>query len=274
MGEACNNAANSTTSSRSTKRVTPWVGRGTGAASTQRFFLYVVTFCLVVLEASGRRYEQHQRINVLANKVGPFNNPSETYHYYSLPFCPGDSLNMKRHEDFGERLLGDIKVVSPYEVRFLDSVTWRTLCTQSFSQEDLRLFTNAIENEYYFEMFIDNLPMWGYVGQISGQKVLLGNLEPVHRYIYTHLVFSIGYNGDQIVSVNVTTKPDQRVEITDEMPTDVEFTYGVEWVRQPDWTWENRMNRYHDSRFLPDSFEIHWLVPAFSFPTVSIATTR
>lgn len=272
MGEACDNAAHSTASSHSAKPGALWVGRDSGMTALRRISIYVAVFCFVVGEAGpsgGRRYEPHEKIKVLANKVGPFNNPSETYHYYSLPFCTSD--NKKRHEDFGERLLGDIKVVSPYDVTFLDPVPWRELCHQTYSHEDLKVFTNAIENEYYFEMFIDNLPMWGYVGEIAGQKVLLPNLEPVHRYIYTHLVFSIGYNGNQIVSVNVTTKVEQKVEITKEIEgTDVQFTYEVEWLERPDLTWENRMSRYHDSRFLPDSFEIHWLLPAFFSPAFSI----
>jgi len=34
---------------------------------------------------------------------------------------------------------------------------------------------------------------------------------------------------------------------------------SVEWVSKPALKWEDRMSRYHDSRFLPGSFEIHWL---------------
>ena len=34
-----------------------------------------------------QRYKVHEKVPLFANKVGPFNNPSETYQYYSLPFC-------------------------------------------------------------------------------------------------------------------------------------------------------------------------------------------
>jgi hypothetical protein len=27
-------------------------------------------------------------------------------------------------------------------------------------------FRNAIEADYFFEMFIDDLPMWGYLGEV------------------------------------------------------------------------------------------------------------
>jgi hypothetical protein len=39
----------------------------------------------------------------------------------------------------------------------------------------------------------------------------------------------------------------------------VAFSYSVEWVAKPELAWKDRMSRYHDSRFLPGSFEIHWL---------------
>jgi hypothetical protein len=50
--------------------------------------------------------------------VGPFTNPSETYQYYSLPFCaPGADTASVRH-DLGEHLSGDRKVLTPYDIRF------------------------------------------------------------------------------------------------------------------------------------------------------------
>lgn len=227
--------------------------------------------CPIVGLALGPHYAAHEPIQVIANKVGPFNNPSETYEYYSLPFC--SRSKKKRREDFGERLVGDRKVVSPYEVTFLDNVPWRLLCEQSFSRHELRTFTHAIENDYYFEMFVEDLPMWGYVGEVEGEDVLLGHLETVRRYIYPHLHFSIGYNGDQVVSVNVSTNPQRKVDITEEFDgTEVAFSYSVEWTARLDLSWGARMSRYHDSRFLPGTFEIHWLSIINSFVLVLLLT--
>lgn len=36
-----------------------------------------------------------------------------------------------------------------------------------------RTFADAIEDEYYFEMFIDDLPMYGYVGEVRTRRVSL-----------------------------------------------------------------------------------------------------
>jgi hypothetical protein len=225
----------------------------------------------IVKASLGAHYAAHEPLQVIANKVGPFNNPSETYEYYSLPFC--SRSKKRRREDFGERLVGDRKVVSPYEITFLDNVPWRLLCEQSFSQAELRMFTHAIENDYYFEMFIEDLPMWGYIGEVEGEDVLLGHLETVRRYIYPHLHFSIGYNTDQVVSVNVSTNPQRKVDITEEFDgTEVAFSYSVEWLARLDLKWGSRMSRYHDSRFLPGTFEIHWLSIINSFVLVLLLT--
>ena len=42
-----------------------------------------------------------------------------------------------------------------------------------------RTFADAIEDEYYFEMFIDDLPMYGYVGEVRTRRVSLSfSLSP------------------------------------------------------------------------------------------------
>lgn len=66
---------------------------------------------------------------------------------------------------------------------------------------------------------------------------------------------------------------DRRVDITDvNKPQVVQFSYSVEWYAEPDLVWKNRMTRYADSRFLPSSFEIHWLSIINSFVLVLLLT--
>jgi len=65
-------------------------------------------------------------------------------------------------------------------------------------------------------MLIDELPMWGYIGEVVHEEFLLGkSIQGARVYLYPHLHFSIGYNGDQIVTANVTTDARRRVDITD-----------------------------------------------------------
>ena len=66
---------------------------------------------------------------------------------------------------------------------------------------------------------------------------------------------------------------DRRVDITDVTGAKtVQFSYSVEWYDEPDLLWKNRMSRYADSRFLPGSFEIHWLSIINSFVLVLLLT--
>ena len=65
---------------------------------------------------------------------------------------------------------------------------------------------------------------------------------------------------------------ERRVDITDvNVPKTVQFSYSVEWVEET-LQWKDRMTRYADSRFLPGSFEIHWLSIINSFVLVLLLT--
>lgn len=62
-------------------------------------------------------YEDGDHVPLVANKIGPYANPSETYQYYTLPFCqPKDG---KRYiiEGLGEVLEGDRLVSTPFDIR-------------------------------------------------------------------------------------------------------------------------------------------------------------
>lgn len=205
--------------------------------------------------------------------MGPFNNPTETYPYYSLPFCPPEELEHADHE-LGEYLSGDRKVNSPYDIRFRVNEAWRELCTTELTAEDVEAFKRAAQEDYYFEMFLDGLPIWGYVGDHEDDSVLISQGSGEHNYVYTHLHFQIAYNGDQVIAVNVSTDPTKRLLLQSSplgIPLTAEFAYSVEWVPTTD-QYEDRMKRYHDSHFLPASLEIHWLSIVNSLVLVVLLT--
>lgn len=67
------------------------------------------------------------------------------------------------------------------QISFLDNVQWFLLCEKTLQPSEVRMFADAIEDDYYFEMFIEDLPMWGYIGEVEGEELLLGHLETAHR---------------------------------------------------------------------------------------------
>jgi hypothetical protein len=64
------------------------------------------------------------------------------------------------------------------------------------SQDEIKKFRDAIEEDYMFEMFIDELPVVGFIG--DAEEVVETFADHKHNstkyYLYTHLAFSIAYN--------------------------------------------------------------------------------
>ncbi|KAL7555532.1 hypothetical protein ACA910_006120 [Epithemia clementina (nom. ined.)] len=249
---------------------------------------------------AGQHYKEHDPVHIVVNKVGPFNNPTETYRYYSMPFCHSHSTveeekriameenvelvhdhNYVKREGalrhrlrMGESLVGDRRETAPYEVTFLDSVDWRLLCKKELDVADLTKLKDAIHNNYFFEMFVEDLPMWGYIGDVTNEDIIIGEVENSKTFLFPHLHFYLGYNGDQIVAAKVTTDMDRRVDITNvEVPKTVTFSYSVEFYEERYLLWKDRLTRYADSNFaVPNSFEIHWLSIVNSFVLVLLLT--
>lgn len=115
-------------------------------------------------------------------------------------------LGSLRHKQrFGESIVGDRRESSPYEISYLDSVEWRLLCKKKLVKADLQKLKDAIHNNYFFEMFVEDLPMWGYIGDTADEDIIVGEVEGSKTFLFTHLHFNLGYNNNQIVSAKVTT---------------------------------------------------------------------
>ena len=80
---------------------------------------------------------------------------------------------------------------------FSADVNKMTYCEISLSEEKYQAFVYAVKNHYWYQMYIDDLPIWGIVGDDEGGE---------GHYIWTHKKFDIGYNEKQIVDVNLTSE--------------------------------------------------------------------
>ena len=77
---------------------------------------------------------------------------------------------------------------------------------------DIVKLKEAIHNNYFFEMFVEDLPMWGYIGDIADEDMIVGEMiDGSKTYLFTHLNFILGHNNNQIVSAKVTTDVSQKV---------------------------------------------------------------
>lgn len=66
------------------------------------------------------QYTFKEPVKLWVNKIGPFNNPQETYNYYYLPFCkPKSGVQMERSwGGLGETLQGNELINSQLLIEF------------------------------------------------------------------------------------------------------------------------------------------------------------
>ncbi|XP_004299493.1 PREDICTED: transmembrane 9 superfamily member 3-like [Fragaria vesca subsp. vesca] len=222
---------------------------------------------LVSSDASNHRYKEGDVVPLYANKVGPFHNPSETYRYFDLPFCSPDAVKEKK-EALGEVLNGDRLVSAPYKLEFLKHKDSEQVCKKSLTKEEVAKFRSAVNKDYYFQMYYDDLPIWGFIGKVDKE-----NKDPSEykTYLYKHIHFDILYNKDRVIEINVQTDPHALVDLTEDKEVDVEFLYTVKW-RETNTPFDKRMDKYSHSSSLPHHLEIHWFSIINSCVTVLLLT--
>jgi hypothetical protein len=103
-------------------------------------------------------------------------------------------------------------------------------------------------------MYYDDLPVWGFIGKM--EKIILHGQSEIRYYLFTHIEFDIKYNGDKIIEINVSTNPEQAVDITNDDPSlTVKFTYSVRWIPVST-PWEKRLQRYERFPLNPVHLEV------------------
>ncbi|GFP81386.1 transmembrane 9 superfamily member 1 [Phtheirospermum japonicum] len=185
-------------------------------------------------------YEAGEAVILWVNKVGPYNNPQETYNYYSLPFCHAPN---PAHKWGG---LGDVEKTS--------------ICEIELEAAKVKQFKDAIDNSYWFEFFMDDLPLWGFIGEVVPDRS-----HDTKHVLWTHKNLVINYNGNQIIHVNLTQenpKPLEEGRVLD-------MTYSVKWL-PTNITFARRFDVYLDYPFF--EHQIHWFSVFNSFMMVIFLT--
>ncbi|TPX31399.1 hypothetical protein SmJEL517_g05247 [Synchytrium microbalum] len=145
----------------------------------------------------------------------------------------------------------------------LAPVTKGEICTTRLTPAQVNLFRYAVVNSYYYQIYIDDLPMWDFVGEAS--KTTPGELS-----LYTHKDIEIFYNEDRIIEVSL--KSSELVRLFHDYNVgelEVSFTYSVTWTPTTK-LFENRFNKYLDSTFF--EHKIHWFSITNSFIMVIFLT--
>lgn len=128
------------------------------------------------------QYQTDEPVTLWVNKVGPYNNPQETYNYYSLPFCHPSENAAHKWGGLGEVLGGNELIDSQIDIKFqsmwtgcylciliyvvglmdlfvffffgAENVDRATICQLELDDQKVKQFKDAIENSYWFEFFM------------------------------------------------------------------------------------------------------------------------
>ncbi|XP_039965762.1 transmembrane 9 superfamily member 3 [Bactrocera neohumeralis] len=226
------------------------------------WLISAVPICLILLLSSwcvvadehNHKYNDREEVVLWMNTVGPYHNRQETYAYFSLPFCSGAKQSISHyHETLSEALQGVELEFSGYEIDFKVDVSPTVICMIDLTIDKVKAFTYAVKNQYWYQMYIDGLPIWGEVGKKDDQEEKYG--------IFTHKRFEIGYNGQQIV--DITLHNEKKELLTP--GAKIKFSYEVNW-KQSSVEFKNRFDKYLDPKFF--QHRIHWFSIFNSFMMV------
>ncbi|RDD41497.1 Transmembrane 9 superfamily member 3 [Trichoplax sp. H2] len=201
-----------------------------------------------------KSYKDGEEVILWMNTVGPYHNRQETYEYFSLPFCRGKKTTIGHyHETLGEALQGTELQFSGLEINFKGEVQKIKFCDTEVDEDGYNMLTYAIKNHYWYQMYLDDLPVWGIVGSVDDSGI--------GYYMWTHKKLDIGYNGNQIIYVNLTS--DVKVKL--EKGVKIPFTYEVKWHKS-NVKFADRFDKYLDPKFF--QHKIHWFSIFNSFMMV------
>lgn len=216
--------------------------------------LFLLTTSTVHCDEHDHKYSDNEETIVWMNTIGPYHNRQETYEYYSLPFCKGDKTTISHyHETLGEAIQGVELEFSGLDVLFKRDTALKKFCSVRLTEQDFNAFSYALRNRYWYQIYVDDLPVWGIVGEVGDGDDQL--------FIWTHKKFDIGYNGNQIVEVNLTSE--HKVKLTPGM--ELPFTYEVHW-KPSTVPFSKRYDKYLDPGFF--QHRIHWFSIFNSFMMV------
>ena len=231
-------------------------------------------------------------------QVGPYANPQEAYEYYILPYCAPDtrhhpneegSFNALKSHSIGERLGGHALRHSGHDLIYPgptpSSTTGilETCSTPPLTTEQVTLFATAAEDQWFYQMYVDDLPVWGMVGEMlpdldSAKGEHFGNdmahlEEAVAKhvekkgefkpYVYTKRTLQVSYNQDRVIKVDLTSEPASLKEVA--VGIQLKFELDIQWVKTTT-PFHSRFDRYLDHAFF--KHQIHWFSIFNSFMMV------
>lgn len=175
---------------------------------------------------------------------------------HKFPYFTFTESLLPRARTFGEVLSGDYLTNSLYDLKFQVAKTDALLCHKKLGRGDIEKFRDALANDYYFQMYYDDLPFWGFIGKVETGDLAADGEGPKY-FLFNHVQFDVLYSGNQIIEISAFCDPNHSLDITEKIDIDVDFTYSVFW-NETSTQFQSRMEKYSRASLLPAHQKIHW----------------
>mmetsp|Transcript_12579 Transcript_12579/g.15825 ORF Transcript_12579/g.15825 Transcript_12579/m.15825 type:complete len:630 (+) Transcript_12579:263-2152(+) len=227
-------------------------------------------------DAITHKYTKDDHVELWVNKVGPYANPQEAYEYYTLPYCAPETEvthNSPKAHSLGEILGGHSLRHSGHDLRFAGQKETEECTTVALTTTMTDKFRVAVEEQWFYQMYLDDLPVWGMVGEMlppieGGGGSGGGEEEELLPYLYTTRMLVISHNNGQIVKVDLTSDPASLKQL--KAGDKYNFKMHVEWKETSEIPFHTRFDRYLDHAFF--KHQIHWFSIFNSFMMVLFLT--
>ena len=184
---------------------------------------------------------------------------------------------------------GNNLVHSGIPIKFKQAQSKQTDCTMKLDKAKASELVEAIKQRYWYQVFIDDLPVWGMVGEylpLSAETAahhhdnlahvdeehgfefdqLTGKHVETYPHVFTHKAFSLAYNGDRVIEINLTSEDPMLIKEGQDAVQEIEMFYSVQWVENTQIEFRDRFDRYLDFQFF--EHQIHWFALWNSFMLV------
>lgn len=192
-------------------------------------------------------YNTGDRVIIWASTISPRANHQETYSYFSLPFCTVSGYEPALGDmSLAESLMGlELKDLG-IPLKFRENVESADICKVDLTLKTRAQFIEAAKNDYRYTWYLDDLPIYGYIGSSAAGHNGTGR----DYYLFLKRNITVYYNKERIIAVDVNDVDPVRVSLRleDEDVDELRFTYSVRWIPTLK-EFDERFARYLDSKF-------------------------
>lgn len=134
--------------------------------------------------------------------------------------------------------------------------------SKSLNDLEIGLFKEVIERDYFYEILVDGLPVWGYVGKVVEDRV----------YLFSDMELSVGFNGYDIVSAHIISRRAIDITTASSISTTITFGFRFAFADQPSTKYEERLSfngsRNYINKTLDGSIAVWLTKPKFKTPLI------